>query len=117
MSQLIDHNGNFTLFNAETIGVVREGIESVHKNEKDEVIKEGSLNTDINYIFYTSEKINEDYKFFIYDEKYGNKTELNIIFGFPENDLDDENVNYFNDEEKIILKIVKLMIVIVKVVF
>ena len=121
----IDHNGNFTLFNAEILGVGSEGIESVHegikkgnqmyafysgfitkdkileiKNEKDEVIKEGSITTDINYIFYTSEKINEDYKFFIYDEKYGNKTELNITFGYPENGLDDEDVNYFDYEEK-----------------
>ena len=120
----IDHNGNLTLFNAEILGVGSEGIECVHdgiqkgnqmyayysgdikkyklleiRNDKDEIIKEGSITTDINYIFYTSSKLNENYHFFIYDELNDNKIELNITYGYPENGLDDEDEKYVNDEK------------------
>ena len=112
----IDHNGNFTLFNAEVLGVGTEGLEAVHEgiklgnqmyayhfgvitknklleiqNEKNEVIKEGSITKDINYIFYSSPKLNEDYQFYLYDEINGNKTKLNISFNYPENGIDNED--------------------------
>ena len=112
----IDHNGNFTLFNAEVLGVGTEGLEAVHEgiklgnqmyayhfgvitknklleiqNEKNEVIKEGSITKDINYIFYSSPKLNEDYRFYLYDEINGNKTKLNVTFNYPENGIDNED--------------------------
>ena len=117
----IDHNGNLTLFNGEVLGVGCEGIESVHEgimkgnqmyafysgaitkdksleitNERDEVVKEGSIDRDITYIFYTSPKINEDYNFYLYDKSNDLKTKLNITFNYPENGLDDEDVKYGN---------------------
>ena len=120
----IDHNGNFTLFNAEILGVGTGGLEFVHegikkgnqmyafysgvipknkvleiKNEKKEIVKQGSITKDINYIFYTSEKLNEDYRFYIFDEEKNNKTELNVTYNFPENGLDDEDEKYSIDEE------------------
>jgi hypothetical protein len=112
----IDHNGNFTLFNAEVLGVGTEGLEAVHEgiklgnqmyayhfgvitknklleiqNEKNEVIKGGSITKDINYIFYSSPKLNEDYRFYLYDEINGNKTKLNVTFNYPENGIDNED--------------------------
>jgi len=112
----IDHNGNFTLFNAEVLGVGTEGLEAVHEgikvgnqmyayyfgvitkdktleiqNEKNEVIKEGSITKDINYIFYSSPKLNEDYRFYLYDKINDNKTELNVTFNYPENGIDNED--------------------------
>ena len=112
----IDHNGNFTLFNAEVLGVGTEGLEAVHEgikvgnqmyayyfgvitkdktleiqNEKNEVIKEGGITKDINYIFYSSPKLNEDYKFYLLDDINGNKTELNVTFEYPQNGIDNED--------------------------
>ena len=120
----IDHNGNLTLFNGEVLGVGCEGIESVHEgimkgnqmyafysgaitkdksleitNERDEVVKEGSIDRDITYIFYTSPKLNEDYNFYIYDKSNDLKTKLNITFNYPENGLDDEDVKYGNGND------------------
>ena len=121
----IDHNGNFTLFNAEILGVGSKGVDSIHRciqkgnqmyayysgdiskyqlleirNEKDEIIKEGSITTDINYIFYSSSKLNENYHFFIYDELNDNKIELNITYGYPEIGLDNEDEKYIKNEQK-----------------
>jgi len=117
----IDHNGNLTLFNGEVLGVGCEGIESVHegimkgnqiyafysgaitkdkileiKNEKDELVKEGLIDRDITYIFYTSPELNEDYNFYLYDKTNDLKEKLNITFNYPENGLDDEDVKYGN---------------------
>ena len=120
----IDHNGNLTLFNGEVLGVGCEGVESVHEgimkgnqmfafysgaitkdknleitNERDEVVKEGSIDRDITYIFYTSPKLNEDYKFYLYDKSNDLKTKLNITFNYPENGLDDEDIKYGNGSD------------------
>ena len=61
------------------------------QNEKNEIIKEGSITNDINYIFYSSPKLNEDYRFYLYDEINGNKTKLNVSFNYPENGIDNED--------------------------
>ena len=115
----IDHNGNLTIFNGEFLGVGSRGVDSIHgalnkgnqlygfysgfitenkilviKNEKDEIVKEGTITRDINYIFYTSPKINENYRFFVYDERTDNKTELKITFEYPDKGEDDDDVNY-----------------------
>ena len=110
----IDHDGNFTLFNGDVLGVGSQGMEEVHKgikkgnemyayydkditknktlvirNENNEIVKEGKITKDINYIFYSSLQLNEGYSFFIYDE---NKTEqkLNVTFGKPDGGEDDD---------------------------
>ena len=57
------------------------------QNEKNEVIKGGSITKDINYIFYSSPKLNEDYRFYLYDEINGNKTELNVNRSSNVNDI------------------------------
>ena len=116
----IDHNGNFTLFNAEILGVGTGGLEYVHEgikkgnqmyafysgtitknkkleiyNEKDVLVKEGEITKDINYIFYTSSKLNKNYHFYIFDEK-NEKNDLNVKFGMPEEGEDDEDKKYIN---------------------
>ena len=125
----IDHNGNFTLFNAEILGVGTGGLEFVHegikkgnqmygfysgmiskdkmleiKDENNQIIKTGKITKDINYIFYTSSKINDKYKFTIYDENNNNnKMELNVTFGMPnigKDDLDKHYNNIINNEKK-----------------
>ena len=120
----LDHNGNFTLFNSELLGVGTGGFESVHdgikkgnqlycyyygdkisedtileiRNEKDEIIKEKVIDKDIDYIFYSSLNLNENYHFYVYNEQ--NRIELEMIFGFPEEGYDDEDLNYYKDDEE-----------------
>ena len=114
----IDHDGNFTLYNADVLGVGAKGIEYIHKgikngnekyayyagsitknkllqikNENNEVVKQGTITKDINYIFYASLKLNENYKFYIYDEQ-NKEEELNVVFGNPENGEDNEDEKY-----------------------
>lgn len=130
----IDHNGNFTLYNAELLGVGSEGFESVHyyinngnlmyayyigdieadkvleiTNEENEIVKKGVITKDIDYIFYTSPDINENYHFYIIDESIDNRTELNMIYEYPESGDDSEDFfkeyydNYEDDyDEKLI---------------
>ena len=113
----IDHNGNFTLFDTEILGVGTKGLEAVHKgihrgnqkyafyqaqskeviskgqkleilNEKDELVKDGEITKDINYIFYTSKDLNDKYKFNLID-KDDKKTTLEMTFGDPAEGKDD----------------------------
>ena len=126
----IDHNGNLTLYNAELLGVGSKGVESVHyyinngnlmyayyigtieenkileiRNEKNEIVKEGFITKTIDYIFYTSPDINENYHFYIIDERADNRTELNVIYEYPESGDDSEDIfkeyydNYKDDYE------------------
>ena len=115
----IDHNGNFTLFNTEVLGVGTKGLEMVHKgihkgnqkyafhngviskdqkleilDEKDKLVKDGEITKDINYIFYTSLKLNEKYKFYLIDEVKNNKTLLNMTFGEPKEGKDDQDIKF-----------------------
>ena len=110
----IDHNGNFTLFDTEILGVGTKGIEAVHQgihrgnqkyayylaqsviskdqkleilNEKNELVKEGEITKDINYIFYTSKELNEKYTFNLIQN--GNKTPLQMTFGDATQGQDD----------------------------
>ena len=108
----IDHDGNFTLFNGEVLGVGSQGMECIHdgikkgnemyayykgsisknkkliiKNENNEVVKEGQITKDINYIFYSSLKLNKNYRFYI------DSSEYTFIFGTPESGEDDEDVH------------------------
>ena len=104
----VDHDGNFTLFNGDLLGVGSRGMEQIHlgikkgnemyayysgaitkdktlkiKNENNEVVKEGEITKDINYIFFSSLKLNQNYKFYIYDQS-GSETQLTFTFGNPE---------------------------------
>ena len=110
----IDHDGNFTLFEGTVLGVGSQGMEKIHegimkgnemyayydsditknkqlkiKDENNNVVKEGTITKDINYIFYSSLKLNEDYTFYIYDENEV-ETKLNFTFGRPQAGEDDE---------------------------
>ena len=120
----IDHNGNFTLFNAEVLGVGIGGAEYVHKgikkgnemygyykgfvpknstleiqDENEYVVKNVNITKDISYIFYSSLKLNENYHFYIIDDKTNNITELEITFGWPDEGLDDEDKTYVAEKE------------------
>ena len=113
----VDHDGNFTLFNGDLLGVGSRGMEQIHlgikkgnemyayysgaitkdktlkiKNENNEVVKEGEITKDINYIFFSSLKLNQNYKFYIYDQS-GSETQLTFTFGNPESGEDDEDVH------------------------
>ena len=113
----VDHDGNFTLFNGELLGVGSQGIECIHegikkgnemftyykgditkdktlkiKNENNELIREETITKDINYIFYASLKLNENYNFFIIDSS-GNESKLSMTYGTPESGEDDEDVH------------------------
>ena len=110
----IDHDGNFTLFNSEILGVGTRGLEQVHigiqkgnqmyafysgnikknqtleiKDENDKYVNGGEITKDINYIFYTSSDLNEKYVFNLIDST-GKKDTLNVTFGNPKNGVDDE---------------------------
>ena len=112
----VDHDGNFTLFNGEILGVGSQGMECIHdgikkgnemyayykgditkdktliiKNENNEIVKKCSITKDINYIFYSSLNVNENYRFYIDDN--GSQTELSFTFGKPEEGDDDEDVH------------------------
>ena len=118
----IDHNGNFTLFNAEILGIGTGGLEFVHegikkgnemygfffgmitKNKKLEIfddnnklVKEGYITKDITYIFYTSLKLNENYTFYVIDEIKNNRTKLEVTYKYPEEGEDDEDELYIKD--------------------
>ena len=113
----VDHDGNFTLFNGEILGVGSRGMEYIHegikkgnmmyayyagditkdktltiKNGNNEVVKEGEITKDINYIFYSSLQLDENYHFYITDST-GTQTEYTFSFGTPESGDDDEDVH------------------------
>ena len=121
----IDHDGNFTLFNSEILGVGTGGLEQVHKgvkkgnqmyayysgniqknkileilDGKEKYANGGTITKDINYIFYTSSELNEDYTFYLIDEEKNERTQLNMIFGVPKDDVDDEDKQYLEDMGK-----------------
>ena len=91
----IDHEANFTLFNANVLCVGAKGMEYVHsgllkgnqayvyysqsiskgktltiKNGDGNIIKTANITKDINYIFYSSPDLNSNYEFYIDGTKY-----------------------------------------------
>ena len=113
----IDHDGNFTLFNADVLGVGSKGMEYIHsgikkgnemyayyagsitkgktlviKDENSAVAKEGDITKDINYIFYSSLKLNKNYHFYLKDSS-GKLSEITFKFGNPTSGEDDEDVH------------------------
>ena len=110
----IDHDGNFTLFNADVLCAGSQGMEKIHegilkgnqmygyyaqavtkdktiliKNEKGEEVRKGRITKDINYIFYSAPSLNDKHKLFIVDDS-GNETEFTFSFGNPPSGDDDE---------------------------
>ena len=138
----IDHNGNFTLFNAEILGIGTGGLEFVHegikkgneiygfysgniekdkkleiKDENNKIIKEANITKDVNYIFYTSLQLNEKYHFYIKEILGNNETELNITFGMPEKGKDNEDIYYKKDNYSKNLKALFLGTLIIIILF
>ena len=113
----VDHDGNFTLFNGDLLGVGSKGMEYIHagikkgnemyayysgsiakgktlriKDGNNNVVKEGEITKDINYIFFSSLKLNKNYNFYTYDSS-GKETKLSVTFGTPTSGEDDEDVH------------------------
>ena len=114
----IDLSGNFTLFNAEVLSVGAGGVQLVHdalsrgnqmyafydgkvtknkkleiRNENGKVVKEGNITKDINYMFYSSLQLNENYTFYVIDQD-NKENKLAFVFGNPEKGLDDLDTKY-----------------------
>ena len=110
----IDHDGNFTLFNTDVLCAGSKGMEQIHagilkgntmyayysaavtknknikiKNESGQVVREGRITKDINYMFYTSPNLNKNYKFYLVDDN-GSETQYTFSFGNPTSGTDDE---------------------------
>ena len=64
------------------------------RDENNEVVKEGMITKDINYIFYSSQKLNEKNAFHIFEQENGAETKLDTVFNTPENGEDNEDINY-----------------------
>ena len=61
------------------------------KNGKDEIVKQGYISKDIDYIFYTSSDLNENYKLFISDLDGKNENQYTFTFGNPINGADNQD--------------------------
>ena len=119
----IDHDGNFTLFDATIFAAGNRGMEAVHsgilkgnqmyayythkisanniikiKNEKNDIIKEVTLPKTVSYTFFTCKELNKNYKFYL-DDKSRSETELTFNFGNPNSGLDDQDTKT-DDEAK-----------------
>ena len=95
----IDHDGNFTLFNAKVLCAGAKGMEYVHsglqkgnqayayysqsinknqlltiKNGDGNVVKTANITKNINYIFYSSPDLDKNYKFYINENQYNFNT-------------------------------------------
>ena len=120
----IDHDGNFTLFNGEILAVGSRGMEKIHDgikkgnemyayydkdvtkgkflkilNDKGDIIREDYIHKDINYIFYSSLDLNENYSFYMKEENI--ETKINITFGKPKEGEDDEDKNEGGNDDAI----------------
>jgi len=106
----IDHEGNFTLFNADVLCAGSQWMEQIHAgilngnmmyayyaqsvtkdktikvvDENGEVVREGRITKDVNYIFYSSPNLNENYKFYLIDDN-NSETQYTFTFGTPSSD-------------------------------
>ena len=119
----IDHDGNFTLFDATVFAAGNRGMEAVHtgilkgnqkyayymqrieannivkiKNDKDVIIKEVTLPKTVGYTFFTCKDLNDKYTFYL-DYKNGTETKLAFNFGDPKSGSDDQDTKT-DDEAK-----------------
>ena len=131
----IDHDGNFTLFDGTVLGVGAQGMEKIHdgikkgnemyayyttsitknkilkiKDENGNIVKQGNITKDINYIFFSSLKLNENYTFYIFDEN-GSESKLDVKFGKPpEGEDDEEGKDWTNQQNFLHLSILGFII-------
>ena len=112
----LDHDGNFTLFGATLLGVGSKGMEYVHegiskgnqmsayyskniqptkklkiKNGNGEIVKEGNITKKIDYIFYTSQDLNKNYKLYICNLDGSNEIEYTFSFSDSKGGSDDQD--------------------------
>ena len=112
----LDHDGNFTLFSATFLGVGSKGMEYVHegiskgnqmsayysnsiqptkkliiKNGSGEIVKEGNITKKIDYIFYTSPKLDKNYKLYICNSDGSNEKEYSFSFANAKGGSDDQD--------------------------
>ena len=73
-------------------GSITKGKTLKIKDENNNVVKEGEITKDINYIFFSSLKLNKNYKFYTYDSS-GKETKLSVTFGTPTSGEDDEDIH------------------------
>lgn len=62
------------------------------KNGNSEVVKQGNITKDINYIFYSSSSLDNNYKFYIYNKDGSNEKELKFSFGNAKTGDDDQDI-------------------------
>ena len=131
----IDHDGNFTLFDGTVLGVGAQGMEKIHdgikkgnemyayyataitknkilkiKDENGNIVKQGTITKDINYIFFSTLKLNENYTFYIFDEN-GSESKLDVKFGKPpEGEDDEEGKDWTNHQNFLNLSILGFII-------
>ena len=112
----IDCGGNFTIFSTTILGVGSKGMKYIHEgikngnqlyayykeninktkilqilNEKDEIIKEGNITKNIDYIFYTSPKLNFNYTLKIFNPDGSNEEKFKFSFGNSTIEINNEN--------------------------
>ena len=63
------------------------------KNGNSEVVKQGYITKNIDYIFYTSSDLNENYKLYICDKNGNNEKEYTFSFGRPSEGEEEDNNN------------------------
>jgi len=129
----IDHDGNFTLFNAKVLCVGAKGMEYVHngiqkgnqasayysqnlnknqiltiKNGDGNIVKTANIIKDINYIFYSSPDVDKNYKFYI-NEKQINFNTNNSTNGEDDQDKSSDDGGASTDDGEPKAKTKKIM--------
>ena len=112
----IDHDGNFTLFSATVLGVGSKGMEYVHngiskgnqmyayysqsisknkilkiKNGDGDIVKQGNITKNIDYIFYTSPDLDNKHELYICDSNGSNEKKYSLTFKNPTSGSDDQD--------------------------
>ena len=112
----IDHDGNFTLFSATVLGVGSKGMTYVHngiskgnqmyayysqsitknkilkiKNGNGDIVKEGNITKNIDYIFYTSPDLDNKHELYIYDSNGSSEKKYSLTFKNPTSGSDDQD--------------------------
>ena len=112
----IDHDGNFTLFSATVLGVGSKGMTYVHngiskgnqmcayysqsitknkilkiKNGDGDIVKQGNITKNIDYIFYTSPDLDNKHELYICDSNGSNEKKYSLTFKNPTSGSDDQD--------------------------
>ena len=112
----IDHDGNFTLFSAIVLGVGSKGMTYVHnginkgnqmyaycsqsisknkmikiKDGDGDIVKQGNITKNIDYIFYTSPDLDNKHELYICDSNGSNEKKYSLTFKNPTSGSDDQD--------------------------